>query len=152
MIKSDPRGGTTTTRGSVVTLTVSKGPKLSKVPVLVGTARSLAVQQIRGRGLVPSVTEEASSKPNGEVIRQAPSAGSELPRGSEVAIVVSKGEQKSKIPNVIGKERRRSSRNRSVKRASTRRCRNSRPRSPRRSAASPISFRRRAPKSNPAPP
>jgi serine/threonine-protein kinase len=105
VIKSDPRGGTTTTRGSVVTLTVSKGPKLSKVPVLVGTARSLAVQQIRGRGLVPSVTEEASSKPNGEVIRQAPSAGSELPRGSGVAIVVSKGQQKSKIPNVIGKER-----------------------------------------------
>lgn len=105
VIKSDPRGGTTTTRGSVVTLTVSKGPKLSKVPVLVGTARGLAVQQIRGRGLVPSVTEEESSKPAGEVIRQAPSAGSELPRGSGVAIVVSKGRQKSKIPNVIGKER-----------------------------------------------
>ena len=105
VIKSDPRGGTTTTRGSVVTLTVSKGPKLSKVPVLVGTARSLAVQQIRGRGLVPSVSEEESSKPSGEVIRQAPSAGSELPRGSGVPIVVSKGETKSKIPNVIGKER-----------------------------------------------
>ncbi len=105
VIKSEPRGGTTTTRGSVVTLTVSKGPKLSKVPVLVGTARSLAVQQIRSRGLVPSVTEEQSSKPAGQVIRQAPSAGSELPRGSGVAIVVSKGKKKAKIPNVIGKER-----------------------------------------------
>ncbi len=106
VIKSDPRGGTTAIRGSVVTLTVSKGPKLSKVPVLVGTTRSLAVQQIRGRGLVPSVTEEQSAKPAGEVIKQAPSAGSELPRGSGVAIAVSKGERKSKVPNVIGKERR----------------------------------------------
>jgi serine/threonine-protein kinase len=105
VIKSDPRGGTSATRGSVVTLTISEGPKLSKVPVLVGTNRSLAVQQIRGRGLVPSVTEQQSSKPTGEVIRQAPSAGSELPRGSGVSIVVSKGEEKSKIPNVIGKER-----------------------------------------------
>ena len=39
------------------------------------------------------------------MIRQAPSAGSELPRGSGVSIVVSKGEEKSKVPNVIGKER-----------------------------------------------
>jgi eukaryotic-like serine/threonine-protein kinase len=39
------------------------------------------------------------------VIRQAPSAGSELPRGSTVSIVVSKGERKAKVPNVIGKER-----------------------------------------------
>ncbi len=105
VIKSDPRGGTTATKGSVVTLTVSKGPRLSKVPVLVGTNRSVAVQQIRGRGLVPSVSEEESPKPEGEVIRQAPSAGSELPRGSSVSIVVSKGERKAKVPNVIGKER-----------------------------------------------
>jgi serine/threonine-protein kinase len=90
----------------VVTLTVSQGPRLAKVPVLVGTTRSLAVQQIRGRGLVPSVSEEQSGKPQGEVIRQAPSAGSELPRGSGVSIVVSMGEKKSKVPNVIGKERR----------------------------------------------
>jgi serine/threonine-protein kinase len=106
VIKSDPRGGTRAIRGSVVTLTVSKGPRLSKVPVLVGTTRSLAVQQIRGRGLVPSVSEEESSKPQGQVIRQAPSAGSELPRGSGVSIVVSKGKTKSKVPNVIGDERR----------------------------------------------
>ncbi len=76
------------------------------MPVLVGTQRSVAVQQIRGRGLAPGVEEEESAKPAGEVIRQAPSAGSELPRGSTVSIVVSKGEKKTKVPNVIGKERR----------------------------------------------
>jgi serine/threonine-protein kinase len=89
-----------------VTLVVSKGQKLVKVPVLVGTQRAVAVQQIRGRGLVPSVEEEESAKPAGEVVRQAPSAGSELPRGSGVSIVVSKGERKAKVPNVIGSERR----------------------------------------------
>jgi eukaryotic-like serine/threonine-protein kinase len=105
VIRSEPGGGTTATRGSTVVLTVSKGQKLAKVPVLVGTQRSVAVQQIRGRGLTPGVEEEESAKPAGEVIRQAPSAGSELPRGSTVSIVVSKGEQKAKVPNVIGKER-----------------------------------------------
>ncbi len=105
VIRSDPPGGTTATRGSAVVLTVSKGQKLAKVPVLVGTQRSVAVQQIRGRGLTPSVEEEESAKPAGEVIRQAPSAGSELPRGSSVSIVVSQGEEKATVPNVIGKER-----------------------------------------------
>ena len=105
MIRSDPSGGSTATRGSTVVLTVSTGPKLAKVPVLVGTQRSVAVQQIRGRGLAPSVDEEESSTPAGEVIRQAPSAGSELPRGSTVSIVVSKGEEKVTVPNVIGTER-----------------------------------------------
>jgi serine/threonine-protein kinase len=106
VIRSDPSGGTTATRGSTVVLTVSKGQRLAKVPVLVGTQRSVAVQQIRGRDLSPSVEEEESAKPAGEVIRQAPSAGSELPRGSTVSIVVSLGEQQAKVPNAIGKERR----------------------------------------------
>jgi eukaryotic-like serine/threonine-protein kinase len=106
VIHSEPSGGQTATRGSTVVLFVSKGQKLAKVPVLVGTQRALAVQQIRGRGLVPAVEEEESAKPAGEVIRQAPSAGSELPRGSTVAIVVSKGERKAKVPNLIGAERR----------------------------------------------
>ena len=105
VIRSDPPGGTTATRGTTVSLTVSKGEKLSSVPVLVGTQRSVAVQQIRGRGLLASVEGEESAKPAGEVIRQAPSAGSELPRGSTVSIVVSEGEAKAKVPNVIGKER-----------------------------------------------
>jgi eukaryotic-like serine/threonine-protein kinase len=107
VIRSDPSGGTVATRGSTVVLTISKGQKLAKVPVLVGTQRSVAVQQIRGRGFSPGVEEEESVKPLGEVIRQAPSAGSELPPGSSVSIVVSKGVKQAKVPNVIGSERRR---------------------------------------------
>jgi len=106
VIRSEPSGGAVATRGSPVVLTISKGQKLAKVPVLVGTQRSVAVQQIRGRGFSPEVEEEESAKPAGEVIRQAPSAGSELPPGSSVSIVVSKGVKQAKVPNVIGSERR----------------------------------------------
>ena len=75
------------------------------MPVLVGSQRRLAVQQIRGRGLTPSVSEEESDSPAGEVISQSPSAGSEVEAGSTVAITVSAGKQQSKVPNVIGKLR-----------------------------------------------
>jgi serine/threonine-protein kinase len=105
VLKSEPSGGETATKGSTVVLKVSSGPKLAKVPVVVGSQRSLAVQQIRGRGFVPSVEEVTNSAPEGQVIRQAPSAGSQLPPGSTVSITVSKGEEKATAPNVIGKER-----------------------------------------------
>ena len=105
VIHSTPSSGTTATRGSDVVLTLSSGPKLAKVPVLVGTQRSVAVQQIRSRGLVAAVAEEASSTPVGQVIRQSPSAGKEVEPGSTVSIVVSKGQQKVTVPNVVGKLR-----------------------------------------------
>jgi len=105
VIRSDPSGGTTLIRGSPVTVFVSLGPKLAAVPVLVGVPRSVAVQRIRGRGLTPSVNEEESSAPGGEVIRQSPSAGSRVESGSTVEIVVSRGEEQVSVPNVIGRLR-----------------------------------------------
>jgi eukaryotic-like serine/threonine-protein kinase len=105
VIHSEPSAGKTATHGTDVTLFVSAGPKLAKVPVLVGTQRSVAVQQIRGRGLEPSVSEAESGQPQGEVIRQSPSAGTEVDPGSAVAIVVSAGKQQARVPNVIGKLR-----------------------------------------------
>jgi beta-lactam-binding protein with PASTA domain/predicted Ser/Thr protein kinase len=109
VIYSEPRGGNTATKGSTVTLFVSRGPKLTKVPVVAGSQRRVAVQRIRGRGLVPSVAEEESSAPQGQVLRQSPSAGSEVEPGSTVSIVVSAGEEEeepAQVPNVIGKLRR----------------------------------------------
>jgi eukaryotic-like serine/threonine-protein kinase len=105
VVHSEPPAGETATNGSQVTLFVSSGPKLAKVPVLVGSQRRLAVQQIRGRGLLPSVGEEEDDAPEGEVISQSPSAGSELDPGSTVSIVVSAGKQQDSVPNVIGKLR-----------------------------------------------
>jgi beta-lactam-binding protein with PASTA domain/predicted Ser/Thr protein kinase len=107
-ISSEPGGGNTATKGSTVTLFVSRGPKLTKVPVLVGSQREEAVQRIRSRGLEASVAEEESSEPKGRVVQQSPDAGSKVEPGSTIAIVVSSGEEEEtvKVPNVIGKERR----------------------------------------------
>jgi eukaryotic-like serine/threonine-protein kinase len=111
VVFSEPRGGDTTTNGSTVTIFVSQGPKLANVPVLVGVQREVAVQRLSARGLTPSVSEEESPSPQGQVIRQSPSAGTQVEPGSTVSLVVSSGEEKeeveeAKVPNVIGKERR----------------------------------------------
>jgi beta-lactam-binding protein with PASTA domain/predicted Ser/Thr protein kinase len=105
VIHSDPSGGSSATRGSVVVLTASAGPKLAKVPVLVGFQAAMAEQQIRAAGFQPSVSEVPDKAPEGQVIRQTPSAGSQLRPGSAVSIVVSEGEEVAAVPNVIGKLR-----------------------------------------------
>jgi eukaryotic-like serine/threonine-protein kinase len=105
VIHSNPSAGTSLTRGSTVVLTVSSGPRLAKVPVLVGYPVATAEQQIRAAGLEPSVSEEPDAAPAGQVIRQTPSAGSRVDPGSTVTIVVSEGEETAKVPNVIGKLR-----------------------------------------------
>jgi eukaryotic-like serine/threonine-protein kinase len=108
VIRSEPGGGKTATKGTTVTLFVSRGPKLISVPVVVGSQRETAVQRIRSRGLQPGVSEEESSEPKGRVVQQSPDAGSKVEPGATVAIVVSSGEEEetAKVPNVIGKERR----------------------------------------------
>jgi beta-lactam-binding protein with PASTA domain/predicted Ser/Thr protein kinase len=109
VVFSEPRGGDSATHGSTVTIFVSSGPKLAKVPVLVGVQREVAVQRLSARGLSPSVSEEESASPKGQVIRQSPSAGTQVEPGSTVTLIVSSGEEEekeAKVPNVIGKERR----------------------------------------------
>jgi eukaryotic-like serine/threonine-protein kinase len=106
VIHSEPGGGSTAEHGSTVTIFVSTGPKLVKVPVLVNKQRRLAVQEIRARGLAPEVGEEESGSPQGQVLRQSPSAGQELEPGATVQIVVSAGRETKKMPGVVNTERR----------------------------------------------
>jgi serine/threonine-protein kinase len=107
VIQTNPGGGESATNGSTVTIVVSSGPQLVKIPVLVGSARGRAVEEIRARGLVPEVAEEETETGTpGEVLRQTPSAGEEAEPGSTVGIVVAKAKRKVKVPGVVGEERR----------------------------------------------
>jgi eukaryotic-like serine/threonine-protein kinase len=105
VIGSEPDAGTVARRGSLVTLSVSSGPRQVKVPVLVGQQRSVAVQEIRSRGLSPSVQQRDDDAPAGQVVAQSPTAGTRVESGSVVTIVVSRGPQTVKVPNVVGKLR-----------------------------------------------
>ncbi len=152
VIHSDPSGGTTATRGSTVVLTVSPGRSWPRCRSWSARSARSPCSRSAAAASRPSVEEEESSAPAGEVIRQSPSAGSELPTGSTVSIVVSKGEEQAR-----GAERDRQAN--APKRCEALRdgrprpdgAANRRPKCRRRSAGSPTSSRRRARKSSPAP-
>jgi serine/threonine-protein kinase len=105
VVSSDPAGGTLAKGGSLVTVTVSSGPRLVTVPAVVGRSSDAAKQAIAGRGLEYSVTFQQSQKPAGKVLSQSPDAGTRVAVGDTVSIVVSEGVQKVSVPNVIGDER-----------------------------------------------
>jgi serine/threonine-protein kinase len=106
VLHSEPSGGSTATNGSTVTLFVSSGPKKAGIPALVGTQRAAAVERIRARGFEPSVSEEESTSPPGQVVSQTPPAGGKLPIGSEIIIVVARAKKLTRVPSVVGVERR----------------------------------------------
>jgi serine/threonine-protein kinase len=102
VISTEPSGGTTARIGSLVTVRVSSGPRLTTVPAVVGRSADAAKQAISGRGLEYSVSFQESQKPAGQVLSQSPDAGTRLAIGDTVSIVVSEGVQKVSVPNVIG--------------------------------------------------
>lgn len=81
-----PAGGTQLSRGSTVTIQVSKGPKTVAVPdVSWTTTPAQAASVLRSKGLVPGkVTGPAEGTPK----RTSPAAGTQVREGSKVDIVV----------------------------------------------------------------
>lgn len=104
---SIPAQGSALKRGAQVTLLVSKGPKPIPVPNLVGKSLDDATSALASAGLKMTTTEEYSEKYDiGEVVSMKPKAGTEVQKGTEVALVISKGPPPVRIPSVFGKSAR----------------------------------------------
>ena len=101
-LRTVPGAGTEVERGERIQLFISSGPELVGVPAVIGLSRDSAEAQISGAGLVPAVQEAESAEPEGEVISQEPSAGTELRVGSTVTITVSTGIEQVVVPDVVG--------------------------------------------------
>ena len=81
-------------KGSDITITVSQGAKPVKVAKVVGSNKDAAIAVLQTSGLTVSVTEEYSeSVAAGIVIRQNVAENTEVQKGSNITIVVSKGPQ-----------------------------------------------------------
>ncbi|GAC1323637.1 MAG: Stk1 family PASTA domain-containing Ser/Thr kinase [Thermoleophilaceae bacterium] len=91
VIAEDPRGGTRATRGTTVTLTVSKGSPKVALPSVSGKSSADARSALEQAGFKVRSVDQPSNQPKGTVIRQDPGGGSQQPKGSVVAIVVSTG-------------------------------------------------------------
>jgi beta-lactam-binding protein with PASTA domain len=92
--------------GTAIVLTVSVGALVPDVTLTPATSITLATATTRlaTAGLtVGSVAQETSDTvPNGRIISQSPVAGTSVPPGSAVALVVSLGVANRAVPNVVG--------------------------------------------------
>lgn len=91
VIRTDPPGGTSLKRNSVVQIVVSSGRELAEVPTVTGQTESRATSTLEARGFDVEVRPESlqPGDPNaGRVIRQDPGGGQRVDPGSRIVIVV----------------------------------------------------------------
>ncbi|QJT01163.1 Stk1 family PASTA domain-containing Ser/Thr kinase [Streptomyces asoensis] len=103
VMDTDPDPGARIRKHDSVTLTVSDGPEIVKVPDVTGSRQDKAEELLKTDGLEPGlVTQEFSEDViKGFVISTDPEAGTKRRAGTAVSIVVSKGAPVD-IPDVTG--------------------------------------------------
>ncbi|MGW7265514.1 Stk1 family PASTA domain-containing Ser/Thr kinase [Streptomyces sp. NPDC054842] len=101
--KVDPGVGERIRENDSVTLTISKGPEVVKVPDLEGETLESARDRLKSAGLAAGmVTRDFSEDVDrGSVIGTEPGAGTERHAGSAIAITVSRG-RAIDVPDVTG--------------------------------------------------
>jgi serine/threonine-protein kinase len=88
VVAVSPDVGSQVAANSVVTLSVSKGPKA--VPDVVGKTEAQATKLIEAAGFkVSSLPDNASTEPKGTVTQQSPQGGTPQNAGSTITILVS---------------------------------------------------------------
>jgi serine/threonine-protein kinase len=102
VVAQRPNGNTRYGKGGIVVVTVAGAPLAAAAPDVVGLPVALAAARLRAKGLASRTETIASRRPKGRVIRQIPAAGTEVPRGSSVVLVVSAGRQLVDVPDVVG--------------------------------------------------
>ncbi|HEX6654209.1 MAG TPA: Stk1 family PASTA domain-containing Ser/Thr kinase [Thermoleophilaceae bacterium] len=109
-IRTFPKEGASVTKGTRVRLLVSQGPEQVSVPDVTGLSRDSAESRLRAAHLTVEVDEQDSEDvPEGDVISQSPTAGSDVARNSTVTITVSTGKPKVTVPDVVGMKEGRAS-------------------------------------------
>ena len=103
IISQNPTSGAEVAKGTPVSLTLSKGPKVAVVPGVVSRTESAARRTLAGAGYaVTFTTQDSATVASGTVMSQTPLAGTASPVGSSVTAVVSTGAKKVTVPNVVG--------------------------------------------------
>lgn len=107
VISQNPVAGTIVSLGSAVALVVSQGREPGTVPNVVGLPQASAQTIIVASRLTVGAVTNAYSEtvPSGSVISQNPTAGTVVPAGSAVSMVVSLGPEPGTVPNIVGMTR-----------------------------------------------
>lgn len=107
VVGTDPAIGDAVAPNTPVDLLVSKGPEPIQLADLTNRRVAAATGSLEERGLVVEVIERFSEKiEQGRVIGQSPAAGTTIPSGSTVELLVSKGPPPVVVPNLIDLRRK----------------------------------------------
>ncbi|KUM97987.1 serine/threonine protein kinase [Streptomyces cellostaticus] len=103
VISTDPAAGARIRSNDSVTLVISRGPAIVKVPDLAGVPLGKAQARLKAAGLEPGMVNRAFSNSiaKGSVISTDPEAGIKRHAGSAIALLVSKGNPID-VPDVTG--------------------------------------------------
>jgi len=100
-----PLAGTKVDQNSSVRLVVSSGPGNRPVPPVIGLTKQAAENAIKRAGMkVGSVQmrDYSTTVPLGDALSTVPTAGTSLPIGSSVTLLISLGPPPVKVPSVVG--------------------------------------------------
>ncbi len=102
VVSQNPPAGSLLSRGAVVVLGVSQGPKPVGVPSVRSLTQRRAIERLTSAGLVAVPRQVFSSEQRGAVVAQDPAGGEKVPQGTKVTINVSKGPGTVAVPDVQG--------------------------------------------------
>lgn len=103
VLRQTPPPGRSASQGSAVTVTISLGPAMVRVPAVTELNVVQAESRLKDVGLKASFREAWSATvPAGMVFQQEPAPGALISRGSPVTLTASKGKEKVAVPNVVG--------------------------------------------------
>ena len=106
VISTSPPENSQLEKGKTVVLVVSSGPEQVQVPDVVGRNENDARATLEDAGLRVDVTEEEhGDKDPGAVLRQTPSPGGKVDKGSTVKLVVAKAPPDVDVPDVVDQQR-----------------------------------------------
>ncbi|MFE3251885.1 Stk1 family PASTA domain-containing Ser/Thr kinase [Streptomyces sp. NPDC059209] len=103
VMRTDPEPRARIRGNGSVTLVISRGPEIVRVPDLTGKSLADAKDALRKAGLAPGVVARSFDEKTdqGDIIRTQPKAGTELRPDAGVALIVSKG-RPVHMPDVTG--------------------------------------------------
>jgi serine/threonine-protein kinase len=128
VVDQQPRAGSKTRKGGVVTLSIARGtststtstpatttttttttsttPSSATIPDVTGQPEAAAVSALSRAGILPSLVFVPGSDPLGTVLQQAKQSGTSVPYHTHVQINLSRGpgnKQDEQVPSVIGR-------------------------------------------------
>ncbi|MCG7296415.1 Stk1 family PASTA domain-containing Ser/Thr kinase [Corynebacterium afermentans] len=105
VISTNPAAGSELKRGTQITLTVSSGKEMTDVPDVTNLTAEEAIEELKKAGLElnPNVRRESSDNiEEGVITSQQPAGGTQIAKGSRIAITVSSGPEMVQVPSLVG--------------------------------------------------